>query len=333
MLILYYKTIDVDIVVNKYKDKIYKLEVDDTCLDENNIITYIAEVKDKLNEYEVIMLAYDVKLQLCFDALKLKYTVLLPSREDLTINIYDDDVYNQMENCINKVDSIVLDVEESVESGLQHLFDWINIEDNISAIIDAEPVKDDIDDTEQYMLPVNKKLTLQDLIEDDVDITEADVRKLKASTNKLKVGMVLQAESRLKLVLKMLDSMNKIGDELVNRINNSLETADTASLIYTFNFLSDAIKASNDLTMSLITNEKIQNFFIIDNSNVINITDDRVDINKREKIRKAAEIVLDNYEYFTDGKFDKIINPNDIFEQDETDVVEADSAGNSDTKM
>lgn len=333
MLILYYKTIDVDIVVNKYKDKIYKLEVDDTCLDENNIITYIAEVKDKLNEYEVIMLAYDVKLQLCFDALKLKYTVLLPSREDLTINIYDDDVYNQMENCINKVDSIVLDVEESVESGLQHLFDWINIEDNISAIIDAEPVKDDIDDTEQYMLPVNKKLTLQDLIEDDVDITEADVRKLKASTNKLKVGMVLQAESRLKLVLKMLDSMNKIGDELVNRINNSLETADTASLIYTFNFLSDAIKASNDLTMSLITNEKIQNFFIIDNSNVINITDDRVDINKREKIRKAAEIVLDNYEYFTDGKFDKIINPNDIFEQDEADVVEADSAGNSDIKM
>ena len=33
----------------------------------------------------------------------------------------------------------------------------------------------------------------------------------------------------------------------------------------------------------MITNEKIQNFFIIDNSNIINITDNKVDIDKREK--------------------------------------------------
>lgn len=323
MLILYYKTLNVDDIVEKYSDKVYKLNIDNVNLDENTIIEYIADVKDKLGIYDVVFVAYDIKLQLCFDALKLSYTILIPTKEDLTVDTSDEELYSQMENCANKVDSIVLDIEETVEHGLSQLFDWIIIDDKVETIMDTVIDTDsgvESTDDEQSIIPVNKKLTLQDLIEDDVDITEADVRKLKASTNKLKVGMVLQAESRLKLVLKMLDSLNKIGDELVNRINNSLTTSDTASLIYTFNFLSDAIKASNDLTMSLITNEKIQNFFIIDNSNVINITDDRVDINKREKIRKAAEIVLDNYEYFTDGKFDQIINPNTVFEADGNDI-------------
>lgn len=314
MLILYYKTLNIDTIVSKYSDKVYKLDLAEFNLDEHIIVSCISDIKDKLNIYDIVFVAYDVKLQLCFDALKLNYTVLLPTKEDLTANIYDEDVYTQMENCVGKVDSIVLDIEESVEHGLKQLVDWIDIDDvSIDDVIETEVAENVMEDEVEdlSLVPNNKKLTLQDLIEDDVDITEADVRKLKASTNKLKVGMVLQAESRLKLVLKMLDSMNKIGDELVDRINNSLTTADTASLIYTFNFLSEAIKASNDLTMSLITNEKIQNFFIIDNSNVINITDDRVDINKREKIRKAAEIVLDNIDYFTDGRYDKIINPND----------------------
>ena len=60
----------------------------------------------------------------------------------------------------------------------------------------------------------------------------------------------------------------------------------------------------------MIPNEKIQNFFIIDNSNIINISDDRLSIDKREKIRKAAEIVLENTEYFASGDFDKIVDPN-----------------------
>ena len=332
MLILYYKTLDVDNIVNKYKDKIYKLDMDDTNLDENVVIKYITEIKEKLNEFDVVLVEYDVKLQLCFDALKLTYTILMPSKEDLTVDIYDETVYAQMVNCAEKCDSIELDIEETVEHGLSQLFEWIKLEEDvIDVIVENNDMTDttepENDESVTVAMPVNKKLTLQDLIEDDIDITEADVRKLKASTNKLKVGMVLQAESRLKLVLKMLDSMNKIGDELVTRINNSLGTSDTASLIYTFNFLSEAIKASNDLTMSLITNEKIQNFFIIDNSNVINITDDRVDINKREKIRKAAEIVLDNYEYFTDGKFDQIINPNTVFDTD-AEVISSETANN-----
>ena len=65
--------------------------------------------------------------------------------------------------------------------------------------------------------------------------------------------------------------------------------------------------------MSLINNEKIQNFFVIDNSTVINnISDDRVSIDSRERVRKAAEIVLDNIDYFASGKFDSLKNPNAI---------------------
>ena len=58
--------------------------------------------------------------------------------------------------------------------------------------------------------------------------------------------------------------------------------------------------------------------YVKNNSNIINISNDRVDINKREKIRKAAEIVIDNIDYFSEGKFDKVKNPNkeEVSEED-----------------
>ena len=160
------------------------------------------------------------------------------------------------------------------------------------------------------------KLTLQELIEQDINITEADIRELKSTTNKFKVALMLQAKSRLNTVLKLCDVLDKLYDELINRIDQSLTTTDTPSLMYTTEYISKALADTNQFIMSLITNEKIQNFFIIDNSNIININDNRVDIDKREKIRKAAEIVLDNADYFTNGQYDKIIDPNSVFEVD-----------------
>ena len=122
--------------------------------------------------------------------------------------------------------------------------------------------------------------------------------------------MLLQAKSRLNTVLKLCNVLDKLYDELVNRIDQSLTTTDTPSLMYTTDYIAKALSETNQFIMSLITNEKIQNFFIIDNSNIINITDNRVDIDKREKIRKAAEIVLDNADYFAAGEYDTVVNPN-----------------------
>ena len=160
---------------------------------------------------------------------------------------------------------------------------------------------------------VNKnKLTLKELVENDLEITEADVRELKSETNRFKVAMLLQAKSRLSMVLKLCDVLDKLYAELVDRIDLSLKTTDTPSLMFTADYVSKALSDTNQFIMSLITNEKIQNFFIIDNSNVINITENRVDIDKREKIRKAAEIVIENVDYFSEGQYDKLVNPNAV---------------------
>ena len=70
------------------------------------------------------------------------------------------------------------------------------------------------------------------------------------------------------------------------------------------------LNETNQFIVSLISNEKIQNFFIIDNSSVINVNDDHIDINSREKIRKAVEIVMDNIDYFEQGQYENMKNPN-----------------------
>ena len=100
---------------------------------------------------------------------------------------------------------------------------------------------------------------------------------------------------------------------MLERIDNGLDTTDTASLMYTTEYIAKALSDTNQFIVSLISNEKIQNFFIIDNSSIVNVgNNERVDINSREKIRKAAEIVLENIDYFANGDFQNLRNPNVI---------------------
>ena len=179
---------------------------------------------------------------------------------------------------------------------------------------------------------IKEKIIADALVENDLEITEADVRELKTETNRFKVAMLLQAKSRLSMVLKLCDTLDKLYAELVVRINQSLTTTDTSSLMFTADYISKALADTNQFIMSLITNEKIQNFFIIDNSNVINITENRVDIDKREKIRKAAEIVIENVDYFSNGEYDKMVNPNAIEVEPTPQEKEGEENANSTTK-
>ena len=50
-----------------------------------------------------------------------------------------------------------------------------------------------------------------------------------------------------------------------------------------------------------------------------------VDIEQREKIRKATEIVMNNIDYFTNGEFSQMKNPNNVIE------VKEEPNGNSNT--
>ena len=324
---------------SEYNNKIIGLDLKSENMTNDVLIDYIEKIRESLANFEIVIIPYIQEIILCLDTLAINYTLVYPTEMDKDRIGTHVEEYQIFKTLAMKNDSIVLKVGETLEQRLKEQFDWINLEENteIKQEVKQENNKEEtaITETKIEQKPQaldGKKTTLQELIEQDIDITEADVREMKAITNKFKVAMILQAKSRLHTVLKLCDVLDKLYDELVDRIDQSLKTTDTASLMYTADYISKALSETNQFIMSLITNEKIQNFFIIDNSNIINITDNKVDIDKREKIRKAAEIVLDNAEYFTNGQYDKVIDPNAVFEvENDNDVSEEDSDANTTT--
>ena len=312
MLLVKYKNLDAVEFANKYNDKVKLLTPNKTDNASNWLIKFIEEVKRANSDNSIIITDYMKELILGFKALKLKYSIAYP--QHISKAEYDENKleYDALKIQAQEVETFVIKDGETIEKVLADKFDWISIkeenveeenvvEDNGVVVADSKPV-----------LQERKPLTFKELVEnDDIEITDADIRDMKALTNKFKITMLLQAKSRLKTVLKLCDVLDKLYDELVNRIDVSLATTDTSSLMYTADYIAKALNDTNQFIMPLINNEKLQNFFIIDNSSVINISDSRVDINKREKIRKAAEIVLDNIDYFAEGNYGNIVNPND----------------------
>lgn len=304
MLLVKYKNLDVNDFVNKYKDKVKVLTPNKNDNAKEWLIKFIEEVKKAILTNDIILVDYIKELIMGFDVLKIEYKVVYPqniSKEEYDKNKQD---YDTLKLQAQKVEAYVIKDDETLEQTLKEDFDWIVIEEPK----DLQPIKNEIVNIDTVE---RKPLTFKDLVENDsIEITDADIRDMKALTNKFKMTMLLQAKTRLKTVLKFCDVLDKLYDELVNRIDTSLTTTDTASLMYTADYIAKALNETNQFIMPLINNEKLQNFFIIDNSSVINISDSRVDINKREKIRKAAEIVLDNIDYFANGEYSNIINPN-----------------------
>lgn len=329
MLIVSYKNIGEISLTKKYPEKIKLLEIGNESFTNSSLIEFIEEIKKSQNEYEIVITYYKQEIILCLDTLAIPYTIAYPTEMDKA-RIQDLNLYNTFKGLATKCDSIVLKVNETLENALETKFEWVKKDEPKKEIEDKkeenqiETKKENDEKNQEVQMVVQpqidkNKLTLQELIEQDIDITEADIRELKSTTNKFKVALMLQAKSRLNTVLKLCNVLDKLYDELINRIDQSLTTTDTPSLMYTTEYISKALADTNQFIMSLITNEKIQNFFIIDNSNIININDNRVDIDKREKIRKAAEIVLDNADYFANGEYDKVIDPNTVFDENEGD--------------
>lgn len=346
MLVIGFNDIGVEEFVTKYSEYAIKLDYNSTSAT-NDLIEFIEHIKESLANYEFVVIPYVNEVVLVLDTLAIPFTVIYPTEMDKQrVDKYKTE-YNIFKALAIKHDSIVLGVNETVEQSLKNKFNWVNIEEkkpeenkdnkeeNQSEVQEESQNKEENQQEPEKSVTVvptdKKKLTLQELVENDLEITEADVRELKTETNKFKVAMLLQAKSRLSMVLKLCDTLDKLYAELVVRINQSLTTTDTSSLMFTADYISKALADTNQFIMSLITNEKIQNFFIIDNSNVINITENRVDIDKREKIRKAAEIVIENVDYFSNGEYDKMTNPNAVVVEPEQVENEGDENANSTT--
>lgn len=313
MLLVKYKYLDVDSFVKKYPNNVKYLKPNNST--KEWLITFIETIKNSLNSDCIIFVDYLRELVLGLEALKIEYGVIFPktlSSEEYSANKLEYDFLRMKSQVVG---SYVVENKESMDDIFAGKFDWLKSTDSF--------VKMPVSKSDNFVdVAPRKQLTFKEIVENDsLEITDADIRDMRALTNKFKMTMLLQAKTRLKTVVKFCDVLDRLYDELINRIDNSLTTADTASIMYTADYIAKALGEVNQFIMPLINNDKLQNFFIIDNSSVINIGDNRVDVNKREKIRKAAEIVLDNIDYFTSGEYEKIVNPNII----ETEVGETDS--------
>lgn len=308
MLLVRSKYTNIENLIEKYKDKIIYIQEEE--FKGNSLtgwpINYIEAIKKSSIENNLTIIDYNKEIVKCLQALKIEHQLIYDETFSQEMLKESQQVYEAFTDLSQ--DIIVLNSEITLEKYLSKYFDWINYEE---VIINKEVVS--VENQEIATIPENKnKLTLAQLLDDNLEITEADVRDLKATQNKLKVGMLLQAKNSLNRVLKLSNILDKLYDELINRIDQSITITDTASLSYTTEYIAKALNDTNQFIVSLISNEKIQNFFIIDNSSVINVNNDRADIDKRERIRKAVEIVIDNLDYFEEGKFDKLKNPNII---------------------
>ena len=302
MLIVGFKQIGKTYLANKYKENVIELTYDNKSEDENqNIIKYLEDIKSNLSKYEIVLITYNSNVIKCLDALNIEYAMAYKYIDMNLLSKEDKEIYAIFvsKNC----PKIIIQPDSYLENILENSYDFITVSEQKEVIQE-----------ETQLEPASKQpLTLKDLVTQDIEITENDIRGLKSIQNKLKAGMLIQAKANLNRILKLTTILDKLYDELLTRIDTDLQNADTASLMYTTDYISKALHENNQFIMTLMNNEKIQNFFVVDNSNIVNINNSSItDKDKREKIRKVVEIVLDNLDMFEQGQFAELKNPNII---------------------
>ena len=232
----------------KYKEKFNYIVFNNTnSSNDNYIVHFIELIKESVLKFDITFVQFNDIIIKILNTLNINYSVICNEEEELQF--------------INENVTKYIIKDNSFEKTLKPYFNWVEVKE------------------ESLSIPENKnKLTFEQLLNEDVSITEADVRSLKETQNKLKVGMLLQAKNSLNRILKLTKVLDKLYDELVDRIDMDLNTTDTASLMYTADYISKALQDTNKLIVDLISNDKIQNFFIIDNSQTLNIGDEKVKI-------------------------------------------------------
>ena len=239
--------------------------------EKEEIIKYLEEIKQSCLSKEITIINYDKVILELLDKLSIKYIVVI--------------------QLINKADyknipmDRVLEVENTIDKYLLTQYKWIEDE--------------------------NRELTLKQLATEDITLTESDVRSFKELENKLKVSLLLQAKTSLNRVLKLTSMLDKLQDAMTERIDMFIDDFTVWDLVRLTESISRTIQDTNSFILNLINNEKVQNYFIVQNNNV-NIGDSAYDINKREKIRKAVEIVLNNIDLYQEGKYGELQNPNAV---------------------
>lgn len=303
MLVLIFPGIEFNNILDRYKDQVIYIDENIYNNDNNYPINYLEYIKKCLQKYNIVFINYS-DIYIYLDGLKIKYNIIVPSKKYIEDAKFDK--YRDILKTLKINDTVVLIDEDN--DLLQYLNKFISIKNKeTNVLLDNINNKPD-----NNLISESKKLELEDIANDTRDLTDTDMRQFKEIQNKLKIGMLLQAKNSLKRILKLSDMLDTLYDKAINKINDQIDDMTLNQIMVTTQYISTSLKNTNDLIMTLITNEKVQNLFVIDNPS-INITSNNAnDIDSRSRIRKAVEIILNNYDAIENGDFINIKNPNNI---------------------
>lgn len=327
-------------------------------------INYLEAIKAANQKYKVVLISQHEVIRKCLDAVKLDYILAYPdiSMKEEFIERYRKRGNNEnfirlistdWEKWIQALDSVQTHSKIVLQKG-QYLTDFVaelgleeykeqeekqeeapqqQVEPKVSEeVIDkvTEQIVETVDNSVEKLPQTitNKDITISKIMEDGFYIDDLTLREFKIVENKVRAGMLVQAKNRLNRVDRLLETLNKLEDELFNRIEDDITTMRTDRIIETTKFISSLIKDTNDMVMSVIGNPKLQNFFIVDNSSNVTVEDTGgLDVNKRKRIRHAVQVVLENLDRVEEGNVNAIENPNIIIEAEQV-SEEGDTNGN-----
>ena len=208
MLIVGFKQIGKTYLANKYKENVIELTYDNKSEDENqNIIKYLEDIKSNLSKYEIVLITYNSNVIKCLDALNIEYAMAYKYIDMNLLSKEDKEIYAIFvsKNC----PKIIIQPDSYLENILENSYDFITVSEQKEVIQE-----------ETQLEPASKQpLTLKDLVTQDIEITENDIRGLKSIQNKLKAGMLIQAKANLNRILKLTTILDKLYDELLTRID------------------------------------------------------------------------------------------------------------------
>lgn len=323
-------------------------------------INYLEAIKSANSKYKIVLVSQHEILRKCLDAVKLDYVLVYPDKslKDEYIERYrargNNDgfinlISNKWDSWIHNLDNINNHNKIVLQSG-QFLSDVIeqlglepkadtpdvnntntnsDVEEQIIEEVTDEIVNNVDNSVDNLPQTVNKEVSISDVMDNGFCIDDLTLRDFKVDENKIRAGMLIQAKNRLCRIDKLLNTLNKLEDELFDRIEDDVQSMRTDRIIEYTKFISTLIKDTNEMVMSVIGNPKLQNFFIVDNSSNVTVEDTTgLDLNKRKRIRHAVQVVLENIDKVEEGKIEEVEPPNIIIENSEI-QKEGEQNGNS----
>jgi len=137
------------------------------------------------------------------------------------------------------------------------------------------------------------------------------------TVDNMKAFLVILAKKELKRVVKLIDSLGTMEDDLIDLVtdrqkSNKMEPGQMAYIIRT---LHKSLERSMELINSIVEDEKYYNFIIDNSQNKTIYTHDFLgDASSRERVRGAVQQLIDNLDKANPDKAEEAVESSDIID-------------------